>query len=73
MDERGQYITLLCEQHQLGHIPEEHMRLICGTLRSKVVKKFVKDEEGNYYNPRMEVEITRRRMYVESRRKNLDK
>jgi uncharacterized phage protein (TIGR02220 family) len=68
--ERGQYIRLLCEQHQNGHIPENHMVSVCFSLGSPVVKKFVKDEQGNYYNERMEEEIIKRRKFSESRYNN---
>lgn len=68
--QRGQYIRLLCEQHQNGHIPERHMFDICQSYDSPVFKKFVKDAEGNYYQERMEKETQRRTSYSESRRNN---
>jgi hypothetical protein len=69
-EQRGQYIRLLCEQHQNGHIPEEHMINICKTYDSPVLKKFVKDSVGLYFNERMEKEVVRRLSYSESRRSN---
>jgi len=66
-EQRGQYIRLLCEQHQNGHIPENHMVSICFSLASRVVKKFVKDSDGNYYNERMEEEIEKRRHFLDTR------
>jgi uncharacterized protein YdaU (DUF1376 family) len=66
-EQRGQYIRLLCEQHQLGHIPENHMLTICLTLANPVVKKFVQDADGNYYNVRMEEEVAKRRNFIQSR------
>jgi hypothetical protein len=68
--ERGQYIRLLCEQHQNGHIPENHMVSVCFSLASPVVKKFIIDSDGNYYNERMEEEIIKRMQFTESRRLN---
>lgn len=68
--ERGQYIRLLCEQHQNGHIPENHMLTICFSLGSPVAKKFIKDSDGNYYNERMEIEILKRQKFCESRSLN---
>jgi uncharacterized protein YdaU (DUF1376 family) len=70
MEQRGQYITLLCEQHQIGHIPESHMINICGTLDSIVVSKFIKDDSGCYYNKRMDEEKIRRANYCKSRSNN---
>ena len=67
MEQRGQYITLLCEQHQNGHIPKNHMISVCGSLNSPVVKKFIVDEDGNYYNKRMENEAIKRANYCKSR------
>lgn len=68
--QRGQYIRLLCEQHQNGHIPENHMLSICFSLASPVIKKFVKDSDGCYYNERMEEEIQKRAHFIESRSNN---
>jgi uncharacterized protein YdaU (DUF1376 family) len=69
-EQRGQYIKLLCEQHQNGHIPEEHMINICKSYDSPVLKKFVKDTQGSFFNERMEKEILKRQTYSESRRNN---
>ena len=69
-EEMGQYISLLCKQHQLGEIPENHMISVCGSLDSIVVSKFVKDRRGFYYNERMRIEGERRRNYCDSRSNN---
>jgi hypothetical protein len=66
----GQYSRLLCHQHQLGHLPEQHMLNICKTHDSPVWKKFTKDENGFWYQHRMEIEIKKRASYCESRRSN---
>jgi hypothetical protein len=65
--ERGQYIRLLCEQHQNGHIPENHMVNVCFSLGSPVIKKFIKDSDGNYFNERMEEEILKRNNFIKTR------
>ena len=70
MKERGKYITLLCLQHQKGHLSEKHMFSICSAHDEEVLCKFVKDKEGRYYNERLEEEKTKRSKYGESRRKN---
>jgi len=70
MEQRGQYVTLLCEQHQLGHIPENHMISVCGSHDSPVIKKFIKDNDGLYYNTRMENEKIKRANYCKSRSNN---
>ena len=71
MEDRGKYITLLCQQHQSGHIPEDHILKICGSIDSPVMKKFKKDNKGFYYNIRLENEIKKRKKYSDSRRKNV--
>lgn len=66
----GQYIKLLCQQHQLGSIPKNHMISVCGSDDSPVFKKFQLDEHGNYFNERMRFEAEKRRKYCESRKNN---
>ena len=70
MEERGQYITLLCLQHQQGHISEKTCRLTVGSVSVDVLAKFKKDENGLFFNERMEIEIDKRRNYEETKRLN---
>ena len=70
MEERGQYITMLCLQHQKGHLSEKTIRLSVGSVSIDVMKKFTKDDDGNYFNLRMEAESEKRRNFTESRRNN---
>lgn len=70
MDERGQYITLLCAQHQKGHLSEKTIRLLVGSVSVSVLSKFKKDDDGLYYNERMEVEIGKRLNFIDSRVEN---
>lgn len=69
-EERGQYITLLCQQHQAGSIPENHMISVCKSLDSVVAKKFIRDDDGTYYQWRMREETERRSNYCRSRSNN---
>jgi hypothetical protein len=71
-EQRGQYITLLCEQHQLYSIPEDHIILVCGSLDSPVAKKFIRDNDGTYYQHRMREESEKRKSFCESRRKSIE-
>jgi hypothetical protein len=66
----GKYIRLLCLQHQKGHLEEKHMINICKTYDKDIFEKFIRDEQGLYYNERLDIEINRRVKYCESRRKN---
>ncbi len=68
--QRGKYILLLCLQHQQGLLTEDDMINICKTYDEKIYKKFIKNEEGFYYNERMKYEADRRKNYSESRSKN---
>lgn len=67
LEERGQYITLLCLQHQKGHLSEKTIRLSVGSVSVDVLKKFIQDKEGNYYNERMEEEIEKRQHFLDTR------
>lgn len=66
----GKYIRLLMAQHQLGHLSEKHMIMICKTYDKDVFSKFNQDSEGLYYNERLDNEIDKRKKYSESRSKN---
>ena len=67
-EEIGQYIKLLCLQHQKGHLKEKDMLNICKTYNEDIFSKFIKDADGNYYNERLEYEANKRKAYSESRR-----
>lgn len=66
----GKYITLLCLQHQRGHLSENDMLKICGVYTPPIYTLFEKDGEGKYFNNRVEIEGIKRQNYVESRREN---
>lgn len=66
-DERGRYITLLCYIHQNGHISEETIRLLVGSFSDILRLKFLQDENGMFYNPRLEIEVEKRGKFMESR------
>lgn len=70
MEERGQYITLLCAQHQKGHLSEKTIRLLVGSVSVNVLVKFSKDQEGNYFSERLDAEIEKRKKFTESRKLN---
>jgi hypothetical protein len=70
MEERGQYISLLCIQHQTGHLSEKTIRLSVGIVSDDILSKFKKDENGLFYNERLEIEIEKRANFVGTRRTN---
>ena len=69
-EQRGKYIVLLCLQHQQGHLTDEDMKNICKTYDAKIYSKFMKAEDGFYYNERMKIECEKRKKYSDSRRQN---
>lgn len=74
--QKGKYIILLCLQHQQGILSHEDMMNICKTYDEKIFKKFIKTEDGFYYNERMKFEADKRSKYSASRstnRKNICK
>lgn len=66
----GKYIRLLCLQHQKGHLEEKHMLNICKTYDVDIFSKFNRDNEGKYYNERLDKEVNRRLLYCQNRREN---
>jgi len=68
----GQYIKLLCIQHQKGFLTENDMIKVCPSKDPEVWKKFVFNN-GIYFNERMQYEAERRKKFTESRKQNLNK
>lgn len=66
----GKYIRLLCAQHTIGHLSREHMLQICKGEDKIIFDKFDVDENGLYYNSRLDLEINKRVEYSKSRSKN---
>lgn len=73
MEERGQYITLLCLQHQKGRLSEKTIRLCVGSVSKDVMVRFDIDENGLFFNEVLEKRIEERSQFVESRRVNGNK
>lgn len=71
-EEVGIYIRILCHQADKGRLNKKHMLKICNNQKipDVILEKLKIDEDGNYYNERMELEKEKRRKYTESRRKN---
>lgn len=70
MEERGQYITLMCLQHQKGRLNKRTIDLSIPNISSYVLDKFDIDDNGLYYNKRLEAEINKRAEYSRSRYEN---
>lgn len=59
-EERGQYITLLALQHQKGHLTPKAIKISVPSVSNDVLSKFSIDEDGNYFNERLELEANKR-------------
>jgi uncharacterized protein YdaU (DUF1376 family) len=68
LEERGQYITLLCLHHQKGRLTEKMIRLSVGNATADVMAKFRQDENGMFFNERLEAEIEKRKIHAEKQR-----
>ncbi len=68
-EQKGKYVSLLCYQHQLGHLNKEDMIAVCGEDK-KIFSKFKQDENGLYYNQRLEDESVKRNSFCASRKKS---
>jgi uncharacterized protein YdaU (DUF1376 family) len=66
----GIYIRLLMAQHQHGRLNEKHMNIICKSYDKDIYLKFERDNDGLYFNERLETEILKRKNFCESRGKN---
>lgn len=69
-EDRGKYITLLCLMHQQGRMTEETIRLLVGSVSVNLKSKFEVDENGLWFNERLEAEAEKRTKFTESRRSN---
>jgi len=69
MEERGQYITLLALIHQHGHLSPERVGLVLGYGLGKpnlsIQSKFQIDENGCWFNERLDAEIQKRAKYID--------
>lgn len=69
-EDRGKYITLLCFQHQNGRMKEETISLLVGLFSDTLRLKFKRDDNGLFYNERLETEMGKRSNFIESRVNN---
>jgi uncharacterized protein YdaU (DUF1376 family) len=69
MEERGQYITILCLEHQKGRLSDKAINMVChGIASADVLSKFSQDENGLWYNVRLEEEIQKRKQHSDKQR-----
>ena len=69
MEERGQYITLLCLQHQKGgKLSRKAVAIAVPNAAADVMAKFTEDDNGMFFNERLEKECIKRREHSEKQR-----
>ena len=70
-EEKGAYIDLLMLQFNRGHMTHHMIHHTVGHLWDQVKCKFVQDDEGLWYNVRLDIEKEKRKTFTESRRNNI--
>jgi len=70
-EEKGAYIELLMTQFNRGHMSGHMVGQIVGQIWDKIKDKFIQDENGLWFNERLEHEQNARKSYVSSRKNNL--
>lgn len=69
-EEKGAYMELLMLQFNRGHMTKDMIGRTVGQLWVNIQDKFMEDENGCFYNDRLEQEKVKRKSYSESRRNN---
>jgi len=67
----GKYITLLCYQHQKGHLTDDVIKKLIGNFSPELKMKFVQDSEGRYYNEKLEGVLMKRKIHREKQSENV--
>jgi len=70
-EDKGAYIDLLILQFNRGHMTSDMIGHTVGQLFGRIQSKFKIDSNGLYYNERLDIEIEKRKNYIESRKNNL--
>lgn len=70
-EEKGAYIELLMLQFNRGHMDGHMIGQCVGQLWNRIQSKFIQDEQGLWYNQRLDIEKAKRKAFSESRRNNI--
>jgi hypothetical protein len=71
LEEKGAYIEVLMLQFNRGHMEGHMIAQVIGQLWGRIQHKFIKDENGLFFNERLELEKNRRKKFVASRNNNI--
>ena len=69
-EEKGAYIEILMLQFNRGHMTSHMIGQVVGQVWDKLQHKFVQDEEGKWFNERLDIEKEKRSNFTLSRRNN---
>jgi len=69
-EEKGAYMELLMTQFNRGHMTTHMIGQVVGQIWEKIQDKFIKDENGLWYNPRLQEEKIKRQNFTTSRNNN---
>jgi uncharacterized protein YdaU (DUF1376 family)/uncharacterized protein YegP (UPF0339 family) len=70
-EEKGAYMELLMMQFNRGHMTTHMVGQVVGQIWDKIKEKFTQDEQGMWYNRRLEEEKNKRQKFTQSRRNNI--
>lgn len=70
-EEKGAYMELLMMQFNSGHMGGHMVGQVVGQIWDKIKHKFEQDEDGRWFNARLEVEVNKRKAFTNSRKNNL--
>jgi uncharacterized protein YdaU (DUF1376 family) len=70
-EEKGAYMELLMLQFNRGHMTTHMIGQVVGQNWVKIMDKFIQDDEGLWFNERLEQEKIKRQNFTKSRRNNI--
>lgn len=70
-EEKGAYMDLLMMQFNRGHMTSHMIGQVIGQLWDKLKDKFTQDENGLWFNKRLDIEKEKRQTFVNSRKNNI--
>lgn len=71
LEEKGAYMEILMLQFNRGHMDGHMVGQVVGQIWDKIKHKFEQDQEGKWFNARLELEVNRRKEFTNSRKNNL--
>lgn len=73
-EQKGAYIELLMTQFNRGHMTNHMIGQVLGQgngqIWDMIKDKFIQDDEGKFYNVRLEIEQNKRKQFTDSRKNN---